>query len=95
MNKKRPPFTWHYYAMALGALAAALAATLDAWSAVAAAVGFVVISHPGLRFAGLTRQVILVLFAIMYVFAFPTHPDPKQVETAPQPPLQASPDTQR
>ena len=87
MNKQRQPFTWHYYAMALGVLAAALAATLGAWSAVAAAVGFAIISYPGLRFTGLTRQVILILFAIMYVFAFPVSPHPDRVETAPQPPL--------
>ncbi len=91
MKKARQPFTWHYYAMALGVLAAALAATLSAWSATAAAVGFAVISHPGLRFAGLTRQVILVLFALMYVFAFPVNPAPHQVETAPQPPLRSVP----
>ncbi len=89
MKTQRPPFSWHYYAMALGVLSAALAATLGAWSAVAAAVGFAVVSHPGLRFTGLTRQVILVLFAIMYVFAFPAQPDLKVVETAPQPPLES------
>lgn len=86
-KKQRPPFTWHYYAMALGALAFALAASLGAWSAAAAAFGFTVISFPALKFSGLTRQVILILFVIMYVFAFPAKIDPKTVETAPQAPL--------
>ncbi|SIN85412.1 hypothetical protein SAMN05443662_0726 [Sulfurivirga caldicuralii] len=76
------PFTWHYFAMAIGALAAVLSALLGAWSAAAAALGFAIIAHPGLRFTGLTRQVILILFAIMFIFAFPS--DPPAVQTAPQ-----------
>ena len=68
----RLPFTWHYYAMALGALALLMAATLSAWSAVTAAAGFMIISHPGLKFMGLTRQVLLVLLALIYIFAFPS-----------------------
>ncbi len=75
-QKQRLPFTWHYYAMALGVLAMGLALSLGAWSAASAAFGFALISFPGLKFSGLTRQVILVLFAIMYVFAFPTNMSP-------------------
>ena len=71
-RQKRPPFTWHYYSMAAGAFALLLAAVLSAWSAAVAAAGFLIISHPGLKFVGLTRQVILIMFALIYVFAFPS-----------------------
>ncbi len=84
---RKQPFTWHYFAMAIGVLAAALSALLGAWSAAAAAAGFAIVAHPGLRFTGLTRQVILVLFAIMFVFAFPAHPPAGQ--SAPQQGTQA------
>jgi len=79
---QKQPFTWHYFAMATCALAAALSILLDAWSAAAAAAGFAIIAHPGLRFTGLTRQVILLLFAIMFIFSFPAHPPTGQ--SAPQ-----------
>lgn len=71
MSVKKPKFTWHYYLMALGALGAMLAATLSAWSALVTAIGFALLSHPVLQFKTLTRTVFLVLFAILYVFAFP------------------------
>lgn len=71
MQKQRPPFTWHYYLMAFGALAAMLAVTLSAWGAVVSGLGFAVLSHPVIRFSGPTRAVFLLAFAAMYVFAFP------------------------
>lgn len=71
MQNQRPPFTWHYYLMALGALAAMLALTLSAWGAVVSGLGFAVLSHPVIRFSGPTRTVFLLVFAAMYVFAFP------------------------
>ncbi|UQB41299.1 hypothetical protein JX580_06235 [Thiomicrospira microaerophila] len=76
MDKPRPPFTWHYYVMALGALAALMALTLGAWGSLVSAVGFAVLAHPVIRFSGPTRAVFLLIFATMYVFAFP---DPEVV----------------
>ena len=70
--RQRLPFTWHYYSMAVGAFALLLAVVLSAWSAAVAAAGFMIISHPGLKFVGLTRQVILIMFAMIYIFAFPS-----------------------
>ncbi len=71
MSSKKPKFTWHYYSMAFGALGAMLAATLSAWSALFCAIGFALLSHPVLPFKSLTRTVFLVMFLILYVFAFP------------------------
>lgn len=71
MQKERQPFTWHYYVMALGALAALMAGTLGAWSSVVSAVAFAILAHPVIRFSGPTRTVLLLVFAVMYVFAFP------------------------
>jgi hypothetical protein len=71
MKKTRPPFTWHYYVMALGALAGLMALTLSAWGSLMAAIGFAVLAHPVLRFSGPTRTVFLLMFAAMYVFGFP------------------------
>ncbi len=81
MARTRPPFTWHYYAMAAGTLAGILAALLGGWSAAAAAAGFAIVSHPGLRFAGLTRQVFMALFLILFVFAFPREAPPGVLDT--------------
>lgn len=75
--KQRIKFTWHYYGMALGALMALLAATLSAWGAVMSAIGFLVLCHPVIQFQGVTRFVFLVLFIVLYVFAFP---DPSVVQ---------------
>ncbi|WFE68524.1 hypothetical protein P8S54_09990 [Thiomicrospira sp. R3] len=72
MDNPRPPFTWHYYAMAFGALAALMALTLGAWGSVVSALGFTVIAHPRIRLSGPTRTVFLLIFAAMYVFAFPS-----------------------
>lgn len=71
MQKERPPFTWHYYVMALGVLFALMAATLGGWSSFASGIGFAVLAHPVVRFSGPTRTVFLLIFAAMYVFAFP------------------------
>lgn len=71
MEKPRPPFTWHYYVMALGAFAAMMALTLLAWGSVISAIGFAVVSHPQMRFSAPVRSLFLILFAVMYVFAFP------------------------
>ncbi|BBN59363.1 hypothetical protein [Hydrogenovibrio marinus] len=78
MNAQKAKFTWHYYLMAFGALMAMLAATLSAWGGVVSALGFAVISHPAIRFAGVGRFVFLIIFAVLYVFAFP---DPSVVKS--------------
>lgn len=71
MPERKPKFTWHYYAMAFGALGAMLAATLSAWSALICAIAFALLSHPVLPFKTLTRTVFLVALFILYAFAFP------------------------
>lgn len=71
MSERKPKFTWHYYAMAFGALGAMLAATLSAWSALICAIAFALLSHPVLPFKSLTRTVFLVMLLILYAFAFP------------------------
>jgi hypothetical protein len=71
MDKPRPPFTWHYYVMGLGALALLMALTLGAWGSAVSALGFAVLAHPHLQFSGPTRTVFLLIFVAMYVFAFP------------------------
>ncbi|SFR50723.1 hypothetical protein [Thiomicrospira sp. ALE5] len=71
-NSPKPKFTWHYYMMGLGAFASLVALTLVAWSALASAVAFMIVSHPVLRLTGALRLVFLVLFAVMYVFSFPS-----------------------
>uniref|UniRef100_Q31H74 Uncharacterized protein n=1 Tax=Hydrogenovibrio crunogenus (strain DSM 25203 / XCL-2) TaxID=317025 RepID=Q31H74_HYDCU len=71
MKKQKVAFTWHYYAMAIGVLMAMLAATLSAWGSVVSALAFAVLSHPVLSFQGVTRFVFLILFFILYIFAFP------------------------
>lgn len=70
-NKSRPPMTWHYYSMALGALGAIVAAPLAAWGAVMSGVGFAVLSHPVIGFSAPVRVLFLLVFAAMFVFAFP------------------------
>lgn len=77
MNKQKAKFTWHYYAMAFGALMAMLAATLGAWGSVVSALAFAILCHPVIQFQGVTRFVFLILFIIFYVFAFP---DPSVVQ---------------
>lgn len=71
MKQKRPPFTWHYYAMAFGALAGMLAATISAWGSLMSAIGFVVLAHPVVNYSSPVRVVLLLIFAVMYIFAFP------------------------
>ncbi len=71
MQKERPPFTWHYYVMAVGVLFALMAATLGAWGSFVSGLGFAILAHPVVRFSGPTRTVFLLVFAVMYVFAFP------------------------
>ena len=71
MDKERIPFTWHYYAMGLGAVGLFLALTLLAWGSAISSLGFIILSHPMMRLSGPTRAVFLLLFAVMYGFAFP------------------------
>ncbi len=70
-NSKRPPFTWHYYFMALGALMALLALTLSAWGSAIAAVGVAFVFLPNLLFKLHTRLIFAILFAVVYVMGFP------------------------
>lgn len=85
MQKPKPKFTWHYYLMAFGALLAMLAATLSAFGGIVAGLAIAVISHPRLRFQGLTRWVFVVLFMLIYIVAFPD-PDVVREMMAKQPP---------
>lgn len=71
MEKERIPFTWHYYVMGLGAVGLFLALTLLAWGSAMSSLGFIILAHPMIRFSGPTRTVFLLLFALMYGFAFP------------------------
>lgn len=70
-TKQKAKFTWHYYFMAFGALMAMLAATLSAWSGIVTALAFVIMSHPKVKLPGIGRFVMLIIFAVLYVFAFP------------------------
>ena len=74
---KKTKFTWHYYLMAFGALMAMLAATLSAWSGVVSALSFIVMSHPVVKLPGIGRFVMLILFTVFFIFAFP---DPSVVQ---------------
>lgn len=76
-SKPKTKFTWHYYLMAFGALMAMLAATLSAWSGVASALAFVIMSHPVVKLPGIGRFVMLIIFAVFFVFSFP---DPSVVK---------------
>lgn len=71
MNPQKAKFSWHYYGMAFGALLAMLAATVGSIGGVVSALAFGLVCHPVLKFQGLTRLVFLVLFMLLYVFAFP------------------------
>ncbi len=70
-KQARPPFTWHYYLMALGILMALLALTLSAWGSAIAAVGFAFVFLPNLLFKFHTRIILAILFAVVYVMGFP------------------------
>ncbi|WP_178861638.1 hypothetical protein [Thiomicrorhabdus cannonii] len=71
MNQQKAKFTWHYYGMALGALLAMLAGTVGSIGGVVSGLAFGILCHPKLQFRGVGRFVFLVLFAILYIFAFP------------------------
>ncbi|MGE4501809.1 MAG: hypothetical protein AB7D03_02935 [Thiomicrospira sp.] len=71
MAKQRPPFTWHYYMMGLGGFAMLLAVSLAAWGSLVSALAFAIVSHPHLALSGPVRVVFLLIFAAMFVFAFP------------------------
>lgn len=71
MNQEKAKFTWHYYGMALGALAAMLAATLGSVGGIVSGLAFGILCHPVIKFQGVGRFVFLILFIILYVFAFP------------------------
>lgn len=71
MNEQKAKFTWHYYSMAIGALMAMLAATVGSVGGIVAGLAFAIVSHPRLPFQGIGRFVFLILFVILFVFAFP------------------------
>ena len=71
MKEEKAKFTWHYYGMAFGALMAMLAATLGSAGGIVSAIAFGVLCHPVIKFQGVGRFIFLILFAILYVFAFP------------------------
>jgi len=75
--KPKAKFTWHYYLMAFGALMAMLAATVSATSGVVSALAFVIMSHPVVKLPGIGRFVMLIIFAVFFIFAFP---DPSVVQ---------------
>lgn len=72
MQPPKPKFTWHYYMMGLGAFAGLIAISLLAWSALVSAIAFCIVAHPVLRLTAALRLVFLVVFAVMYVFSFPS-----------------------
>ncbi len=71
MKQQKAKFTWHYYGMAFGALMAMLAGTVGSIGGVVSALAFAVLCHPVIKFQGIGRFVFLILFAILYIFAFP------------------------
>jgi len=71
VKEEKAKFTWHYYAMALGALMAMLAATVGSLGGVVSALAFGILCHPVIKFQGVGRFIFLILFVILYVFAFP------------------------
>lgn len=76
MKQEKAKFTWHYYGMAAGALLAMLAGTVGSVGGVVTGIAFAILCHPFLKFQGVGRFVFLILFIILYVFAFP---DPEVV----------------
>lgn len=76
MQNQKAKFTWHYYAMAFGVLLGLMAATLSAWGSMMSALAFAVVSHPRFHLPGVGRFVFMIIFAVLYVFAFP---DPQVV----------------
>lgn len=83
MNEQKAKFTWHYYVMALGALLAMLAATLGSAGGIVSGLAIAVISHPRIPFQGLSRFIFYILFAILYVFAFPDADVVREMMTQP------------
>ncbi|MBN2865819.1 MAG: hypothetical protein JXK16_07415 [Thiotrichales bacterium] len=71
MKEEKAKFTWHYYGMALGALMAMLAGTLGSVGGIVSGVAFAILCHPVIKFQGVGRFIFLILFMILYVFAFP------------------------
>ncbi|MEA3406070.1 MAG: hypothetical protein U9R28_10090 [Pseudomonadota bacterium] len=71
MKAEKAKFTWHYYGMAFGALMAMLAGTVGSIGGIVSGIAFAILCHPVIKFQGVGRFVFLVLFAILYVFAFP------------------------
>ncbi|MGM0541673.1 MAG: hypothetical protein ACQEQR_04470 [Pseudomonadota bacterium] len=71
MNAEKAKFTWHYYVMAFGALLAMLAATLGAAGGIVSGLALVIISHPRIPFKSVTRIFFMIIFVVLYVFAFP------------------------
>ena len=71
MKEEKAKFTWHYYGMALGALLAMLAGTLGSLGGVVSGIAFAILCHPVIKFQGVGRFIFLILFLILYVFAFP------------------------
>lgn len=71
MKEEKAKFTWHYYGMALGALLAMLAGTLGSLGGVVSGIAFAILCHPFIKFQGVGRFIFLILFIILYVFAFP------------------------
>ena len=71
MKEEKAKFTWHYYGMALGALMAMLAATLGSSGGIVSGIAFGVLCHPKMKLQGVGRFLFLIVFAILYVFAFP------------------------
>lgn len=76
MNEQKAKFTWHYYFMATGALMAMLAGTLGSAGGIVSGLAIAIVSFPKMPFQGISRFVFYVLFAVLYVFAFP---DPEVV----------------
>jgi hypothetical protein len=82
MNEQKAKFTWHYYVMAFGALLAMMAATLGASGGIMSALAMAIVSHPRIPFKTPTRILFMVIFGILYLFAFPDADVVREMMTA-------------
>jgi len=71
VKAEKAKFTWHYYGMAVGALMAMLAGTVGSTGGIVSGIAFAILCHAVIKFQGVGRFLFLILFAILYVFAFP------------------------
>lgn len=91
MNEKKAKFTWHYYVMATGALGAMLAATLSAGGSIVSGIALAIVSLPALPLKAPTRFAFMLIFIVLYIFAFPEPDVVREIMAAQHPPMQTQP----